>query len=100
MFSLHAQGKAGAQAEMPVLTAHYHAYVRSGVDAVEAFAIMSNKEASAYFDRVLEAGLLRGEQCRLAAKIFVKEIWYSVSRDSYMGMQAITCEGSRGLACI
>lgn len=55
------------------------------MDPVEAFAIMSNKEASAYFDQVLAYGLEPGPQCELAGKLFVKEMWYSVRPQSHLG---------------
>ncbi len=45
---------------------------------MEAFALMSDPAASAYFDRVLDSGILRGPCCCMAAEILVKHIWYTV----------------------
>lgn len=52
--------------------------MEAGVNAMEAFALMSDPAASAYFDRVLDSGILRGPCCCMAAEILVKHIWYTV----------------------
>ena len=44
---------------------------------MEAFALLSNKDAADFFDLVLR-GVRRGEESRTAAELFVKELWYSM----------------------
>ena len=44
---------------------------------MEAFALLSNKDAADFFDLVLQ-GVHRGKEARTAAELFVKEMWYSV----------------------
>lgn len=44
---------------------------------MEAFALLSNKDAADFFDLVLQ-GVRRGVESRTAAELFVKEMWYSV----------------------
>lgn len=63
--------------DKPVLTSHYRSFVEAGVSPLEAFALMSDPAASAYFDEVLASGV-RGPDCQMAGELFVKHIWYTV----------------------
>lgn len=64
----------------PLQSARFNNYIKAGINHVEAFALLSNKDASDYFDLVLGAGVRRGEESKVAAELFVKEMWYSVRR--------------------
>lgn len=68
-----------ASQDRPLLTSHYQDYIEAGVNPVEAFALMSDPAASAYFDNVLACGIQRGADCCMAGEILVKHIWYTVS---------------------
>jgi hypothetical protein len=61
----------------PLQSARFNGYIKAGIDHVEAFALLSNKDAADFFDLVLQ-GVRRGEEARTAAELFVKEMWYSV----------------------
>ena len=63
----------------PLQSARFNSYTKAGIDPVEAFALLSSTDASNYFDMVLACGLHRGEESKVAAELFVKEMWYSVS---------------------
>ncbi len=67
-----------ASQDRPLLTSHYQDYVEAGVNPVEAFALMSDPAASAYFDNVLGCGIQRGANCCMAGELLVKHIWYTV----------------------
>ncbi len=62
----------------PLQSARFTSYIKAGVDHVEAFALLSSKDASDYFDLVLQS-VRKGEQAKVAAELFVKEMWYTVS---------------------
>ena len=64
----------------PLQSARFNSYTKAGIDPVEAFALLSSTDASNYFDMVLACGLRNGEESKVAAELFVKEMWYSVSR--------------------
>ena len=66
----------------PLQSARFNTYTKAGIDPVEAFALLSSTDASNYFDMVLACGLRNGEESKVAAELFVKEMWYSVSRVS------------------
>ncbi|CAL8471320.1 g10862 [Coccomyxa elongata] len=70
------QGPTASQ-DRPLLTSHYQDYVEAGVNPVEAFALMSDPAASAYFDNVLACGIQRGADCCMAGELLVKHIWYT-----------------------
>ena len=63
----------------PLQSARFNSYTKAGIDPVEAFALLSSTDASNYFDMVLACGLRNGEESKVAAELFVKEMWYSVS---------------------
>lgn len=69
-----------APKDKPLLTSQYKRYVEAGVNAVEAFALMSDPAATAYFDAVLASGIQRGPTCCIAGETLVKHIWYTVRR--------------------
>lgn len=60
----------------PLQSARFNGYIKAGIDHVEAFALLSNKDAADFFDLVLQ-GVRRGVESRTAAELFVKEMWYS-----------------------
>ena len=64
----------------PLQSARFNTYTKAGIDPVEAFALLSSTDASNYFDMVLACGLRSGTESKVAAELFVKEMWYSVSR--------------------
>lgn len=80
-----------APKEKPLLTSHYKRYVEAGVNAVEAFALMSDPAATAYFDAVLASGILWGPACRMAGEMLVKHIWYTVWRSSTAESKPCSC---------
>ncbi|KAK9918840.1 hypothetical protein WJX75_007441 [Coccomyxa subellipsoidea] len=63
--------------DKPLLTSQYKHYVEAGVNAVEAFALMSDPAATAYFDAVLASGIQRGPTCCIAGEMLVKHMWYT-----------------------
>ena len=74
----------------PLQSARFTSYTKAGVDHVEAFALLSNTDASDYFDLVLQS-VRKGEQARVAAELFVKEMWYTVSRAAEASPPAGLC---------
>ena len=76
----------------PLQSARFTSYTKAGVDHVEAFALLSNKDASDYFDLVLQS-VRKGEQARVAAELFVKEMWYTVSRGA-RPLCMLSCAGT------
>lgn len=61
----------------PLQSARFNNYIKAGIEHVEAFALLSDKDASDYFDLVMQS-VRKGEETKVAAELFVKEMWYTV----------------------
>ncbi len=67
----------------PLQSARFNIYIKAGVEHVEAFALLSDKDASDYFDLVMQS-VRKGEETKVAAELFVKEMWYTVRRLAWL----------------